>query len=179
MAAGAGKASTHPTQRHTPARGHPRAGHTIRINDPRSPGLEQWDTVFAPGARVDYSVAGGPQLKDIPYKDLVDVMRAPDGSMSGLLKWQHFQGFSTVDIEGDRAVARTQHLHTRKGGTDGQGWNLIQTGFFVDRLERRPEGWRIIHRTLEIIWMETPSPRCDEAHQPASPDAGSSPAYSP
>lgn len=117
--------------------------------------LEQWDSVFAPEARVDYSVAGGPQLKNIPYKDLVDVMRAPDGSMSGLLKWQHFQGFSTVDIDGDRAVARTQHLHTHKGGADGQGWNLIQTGFFVDRLERRPEGWRIIHRALEIIWMDT------------------------
>ena len=40
MAAGTGKASTYPTQRHTPARGHPRAGHTIRINDPRSPGLD-------------------------------------------------------------------------------------------------------------------------------------------
>jgi len=25
----------------------------------------------------------------------------------------------------------------------------------VDRLERRPEGWRIIHRTLEIAWMDT------------------------
>lgn len=117
--------------------------------------LEQWDSVFTPEARVDYSAAGGAQLKDIPYRDLVEVMRGEGGSMSGLLKWQHFQGFSTVDIDDDRAVARTQHLHTHKGSTDGQGWNLIQTGFFVDRLERRPQGWRISHRTLEIIWMDS------------------------
>ncbi|MFJ9914955.1 nuclear transport factor 2 family protein [Actinacidiphila glaucinigra] len=117
--------------------------------------LEQWDTVFAPEATVDYSAAGGPQLQDIHYRRLVDVMRGADGSMSGLLKWQHFQGFSTVAIDGDTALARTQHLHTHKGSTDGRGWNLIQTGFFVDQLVRRSEGWRIMHRTLEIIWMDT------------------------
>ncbi|MFJ8363828.1 nuclear transport factor 2 family protein [Streptomyces sp. NPDC093984] len=117
--------------------------------------LEQWDTVFAAEATVDYSAAGGSALKDIPYRRLVDVMRGADGSMSGLLKWQHFQGCSTVDIEGDTALARTQHLHTHQGSTDSRGWNLIQTGFFVDRLERRPEGWRIVRRTLEIIWMDT------------------------
>jgi hypothetical protein len=33
--------------------------------------------------------------------------------------------------------------------------NLFQTGDFVDRLERRPEGWRIVHRTPEITWMDT------------------------
>ncbi|MDX3263424.1 nuclear transport factor 2 family protein [Streptomyces sp. MI02-2A] len=117
--------------------------------------LEQWDTVFAPESTVDYSAAGGPPLKDIHYRVLVDVMRGSDGSMSGLLKWQHFQGVSAVDVDGDTAVARTQHLHTHKGGLDGQGWNLIETGFFVDRLVRRPEGWRIVHRTLEIIWMDS------------------------
>ena len=26
---------------------------------------------------------------------------------------------------------------------------------FVDELERRPEGWRIVHRALEIFWMDT------------------------
>ncbi|GHJ41677.1 nuclear transport factor 2 family protein [Streptomyces sp. TS71-3] len=117
--------------------------------------LEQWDAVFAPDATVDYSVAGDPSVKDLDYRALVEVMRGSDGSMSGLLKWQHFEGFSAVEIDGDTATARTQHMHTHKGSTDGQGWNLIETGFFVDRLERRPEGWRIAHRTLEILWMDT------------------------
>lgn len=117
--------------------------------------LEQWDQVFAPGATVDYSVTGDAALKDIGYRDLVQVMRGESGSMSGLLRWQHFQGFAAVEIDGDSATARTQHLHTHKGATDSQGWNLIQTGFFVDRLQRLPEGWRITHRRLEILWMDT------------------------
>jgi hypothetical protein len=117
--------------------------------------LDQWDTVFAPGATVDYSVTGDPSLDGIEYRKLVDVMRGTNGSMSSLQNWQHFQGFSTVEINGDTATARTQHLHTHKGNTDGTGWNLIQTGFFVDTLQRRPEGWRITHRTLEILWMDT------------------------
>jgi hypothetical protein len=40
VAAGTGKSSTHPTQRHTTGPRHPRTGHTIRINDPRSTGLD-------------------------------------------------------------------------------------------------------------------------------------------
>ncbi|WP_093786656.1 nuclear transport factor 2 family protein [Actinacidiphila guanduensis] len=117
--------------------------------------LEQWDQVFAPGATVDYSVTGDARLKDLGYRDLVQVMRGENGSMSGLLRWQHFQGSAAVEIDGDTATARTQHLHTHKGATEGRGWNLIQTGFFVDRLQRLPEGWRITHRRLEILWMDT------------------------
>jgi hypothetical protein len=41
VAAGTGKSSTHPTQRHTTCPGHPRTGHTIQINDPRSTGLAE------------------------------------------------------------------------------------------------------------------------------------------
>ncbi|MFJ1551631.1 hypothetical protein, partial [Streptomyces sp. NPDC088246] len=42
VAAGTGKTSTHPTQRHNTGPGHPRTGHAIRINDPRSPGLDPY-----------------------------------------------------------------------------------------------------------------------------------------
>ncbi|WGL51419.1 nuclear transport factor 2 family protein [Nocardioides sp. BP30] len=117
--------------------------------------LREWDAVFAPEGRADYSITGVPDLADIGYRELVDFMRRPGGSMSGLKRWQHFQAWSTVEISGDTATARTPHIHTHQGETDGQGWNLIQTGMFVDRLERRPEGWRIVHRTLEILWMDT------------------------
>ncbi|MFE5501272.1 nuclear transport factor 2 family protein [Amycolatopsis japonica] len=116
--------------------------------------LEQWDQVFAPDATVDYSAAGA-SLAGIGHRELADAMRGPNGSMNGLRRWQHFEGVSTVDIQGDTATARTPHIHTHQGETEGRGWNLIQTGFFVDHLERRPEGWRIAHRLLEITWMDT------------------------
>lgn len=116
--------------------------------------LAEWDEVFAPESTVDYSVTGAP-LTGISPRELADIMRRPGGSMSGLRAWQHFQGVPTVRIDGDTATSRTPHIHTHKGGTDAAGWNLIQTGFFVDRLERRPEGWRIVHRRLEILWMDS------------------------
>ena len=117
--------------------------------------LQQWDDVFAPSARLDYSVTGDPALSDIGFREIVEVMRKPGGSMSSLQRWQHLQTWSTVTIDGDKATARTPHIHTHAGETDGKRWNLIQTGMFVDELERLPQGWRITHRTLEILWMDS------------------------
>lgn len=76
----------------------------------------------------------------------------PRGSISGLRRWQHFEGVSTMELDGYTATAHTPHIHTHQRETGGRGWNLIQTGFFVDRLERRPEGWRIVHRRPEITF---------------------------
>jgi hypothetical protein len=117
--------------------------------------LEKWNNVFTPDGVADYRCTGVAELGDIGFRELVDFMRRPGGSMSGLQRWQHFQGWSTVTIDGDTATARTPHIHTHKGETDGRGWNLIQTGMFVDHLERGPQGWRIARRTLEILWMDT------------------------
>jgi hypothetical protein len=116
--------------------------------------------VFAPEATVDYAAAGDPPA-GVSYRELADFMRRPGGSMSTLRNWQHFEGLPTVHIDGDTATARTPHIHTHKGGTDEAGWNLIETGFFLDRLERRPEGWRIVHRRLEILWTDAfPTTTC-------------------
>ena len=121
--------------------------------------LEQWDEVFAPDATVDYSVAGGPEA-GVSYRALAEFMRgaglAGGGSMSVLRNWQHLEGVATVTIDGDRATARTPHLHTHKGRYDGtDGWNVVEAGIFHDELERRSEGWRITHRRLEIHYVDT------------------------
>lgn len=120
--------------------------------------LQQWDDVFAPDATVDYSAAGTPA--GLSYRELAEFMRGKDstggGSMGVLRNWQHLEGHSTVTIDGDTATARTPHLHTHKGRYDGtDGWNVIEAGIFHDRFERRPEGWRITHRRLEIHWLDT------------------------
>jgi hypothetical protein len=31
----------------------------------------------------------------------------------------------------------------------------MEAGIFHDRFERRPEGWRIVQRRLEIHWLDT------------------------
>ncbi len=67
----------------------------------------QWDEVFTPDGVADYSSTGVPELASIGFRELVDFMRRPGGSMSGLKRWQHFQGWATVTIDGDTATART------------------------------------------------------------------------
>ena len=115
--------------------------------------LDEWKHIFTADAKLDYSVAGAPT--SISPEQIVEIMRGPNGSMTPLKRWQHFEGVAVVEIDGDTATARTPHIHTHKGETNGQGWNLIQTGFFVDRLQRGANGWRIAERALEILWMDT------------------------
>jgi hypothetical protein len=116
--------------------------------------LEQWSTVFAPDATVDYSVAGIPA--GIGYRELAEHMRGKEpssvGTMTALRNWQHFEGVASVRVQGDVALAMTPHLHTHTGRG---AWNLMEAGIFHDRLERRAEGWRIVHRRLEIHWLDT------------------------
>jgi hypothetical protein len=116
--------------------------------------LREWRDVFTADAVLDYSAAGVPA--PLNPTQVAELMRGPGGSMSALTRWQHLQGTAviTIDGDGDGATARTPHLHTHQGETDGRGWNLMQTGFFVDRLQHRPEGWRIVERKLEILWMD-------------------------
>ena len=67
---------------------------------------------------------------------------------------QHVISNQQVRVDGDTATCRCylvgQHI---KHGTPG-GDHFIMSGTYSDRLARRPEGWRIVHRTLEILWTE-------------------------
>jgi len=60
---------------------------------------------------------------------------------------QHLIGSIAVDIDGDAAVSRAyvQARHQRVG--DYVGPIFDSNGEYLDRWERRPDGWRIVHRT--------------------------------
>jgi len=63
---------------------------------------------------------------------------------------QHLLGSMLVDLEGDRAVSRTyvQARHQRSGESAGAVFD--SNGEYVDRWERRSEGWRIVRR--DALW---------------------------
>ncbi|MET0269253.1 MAG: nuclear transport factor 2 family protein [Sphingomonas sp.] len=63
---------------------------------------------------------------------------------------QHLLGSILVDPDGDRAVSRAyvQARHQRRG--DGGGAVFDSNGEYVDRWERRAEGWRIVRR--DVSW---------------------------
>jgi 3-phenylpropionate/cinnamic acid dioxygenase small subunit len=76
------------------------------------------------------------------------------GAILRLDATQHLVGNHQVEIEGDRATCRC-HLQSQhvKAGTEG-GDNFLIGGIYLDELERRPEGWRIVRREMRQVWSD-------------------------
>lgn len=64
---------------------------------------------------------------------------------------QHLIGSIIVDVDGDSGISRAyvQARHQRAG--DAAGAVFDSCGEYVDRWERRAEGWRIVHR--HALWQ--------------------------
>jgi 3-phenylpropionate/cinnamic acid dioxygenase small subunit len=64
---------------------------------------------------------------------------------------QHLIGSITVDIEGDQAVSRAyvQARHQRRDDPTGPVFD--SNGEYIDRWERRVQGWRIVRRDAK--WL--------------------------
>ncbi len=107
---------------------------------------KQWDAlgdVFAPDIRFDY----GTGEEKAGMAALTDNMRRFLDRCGGT---QHLIGSATVDVEGDRAVSRAyvQARHQRAG--DKAGAIFDANGEYIDRWERRAQGWRIVRR--DVVW---------------------------
>ncbi len=67
---------------------------------------------------------------------------------------QHLVGNHEVVVDGDTASHRcylqAQHIRTAAIG----GPNYIVAGRYEDRLTRTAAGWRIVHRTLVVMWTD-------------------------
>jgi hypothetical protein len=118
--------------------------------------LAQWAEVFTPDAVIDASDVG--LSAETGLAEFVDFMRGKDrkgdqglGRLFG--RWQHREGYATVTVDGNTATAVSPFFHTHET-RDGNA-NVIHTGLWHDRLERRAEGWRIVHRRLEDVFFNT------------------------
>ncbi len=59
---------------------------------------------------------------------------------------QHLLGSVILEVDGDQAVSRA-YVQARHQRRDDLGGPILDTsGEYIDRWERRPEGWRIIRR---------------------------------
>jgi hypothetical protein len=107
-----------------------------------------YDTTFAPDARIDLSDFGRPACGYPEY-------RAWLASLEGvMLQAQRLAGGLRLSLEGDRARTRVPVVCHVLMQIEGQR-SLTHTGiFYDDRLERRPEGWRIVSRVEERSWSE-------------------------
>lgn len=113
---------------------------------------ELFDEVFTPDAYVDYSASGG--IKGT-YTELRDWLAE---AMSGFSAWQHLLSNFVIKIEGDEAESFTSCYNPLSANTEDGGSAVVHVGAnYTDRLRRTPQGWRIYHRTLGMVWMDDPS----------------------
>jgi hypothetical protein len=58
----------------------------------------------------------------------------------------HFLGGSSIDVEGDRAVAQTKMTISQRAPVHDVLCDVVCTGRFYDFMERRDERWGLVHR---------------------------------
>lgn len=67
---------------------------------------------------------------------------------------QHMVSNHEIRVDGDEATCRcylqAQHVRQAAAGSP----NFIVAGRYEDRLVRTPEGWRIAHRILHVMWTD-------------------------
>ena len=96
-------------------------------------------SVFHPDARLDYGeMFSGTREEFADFIGLVHrAMRAHSHHLSNI----------RITVDGDRAGSETYVLvWLRSEGSDGQLNDTVNSGRYVDRWERKRNGWRIVHR---------------------------------
>jgi hypothetical protein len=58
----------------------------------------------------------------------------------------HFQGGSSIEVAGDRAIAQTKMTISQRGDVDGVKCDVVCTGRFYDFIERRAGRWGLVLR---------------------------------
>ncbi len=110
----------------------------------------QWaglDEVFVADATATYHGIG-----DFTGRDGIrDMVRS---ALERCGRTQHLLGNYRIVVDGDKASAKC-YLQAIHIGLGDYAQNIMTVwGEYRDRLERRPEGWRIVHRELEVFKVD-------------------------
>jgi hypothetical protein len=105
------------------------------------------DQVFTPDAHIDYSVFGG------SVGDLDETKKFLAEAMPMFSTLQHMVSGTTMAIDGDAATTKTQ-CHNPMTMGDPENPDLMLCGlWYVDKLVRTADGWRIKERVEEKVYM--------------------------
>jgi len=58
----------------------------------------------------------------------------------------HFLGGTTVEVQGDRAIAQTKMTISQRGPIEGVACDVVCTGRFYDFVVRHEGQWKLLHR---------------------------------
>ena len=105
------------------------------------------DDVFTPDAHIDYSVFGG------SVGDLKSTKAFLAEAMPNFPVYQHMVSGTTITFDGDNAETKTQ-CHNPMIMSDADDPDLMVCGlWYVDKLVRTADGWRIKERVEEKVYM--------------------------
>ena len=120
------------------------------LNYARALDGKQWDSLrdcFTPDAVAVYQGVG-------ECHGVEEIIALCSSGMDFIDRTQHILSNFLVDVEGDAATSacylQAQHVRDDLPG----GSNFIMAGRYRDQFVRRPEGWRIARRELDIWWTE-------------------------
>ncbi len=106
------------------------------------------DDVFTPDAHIDYSVFGG------SVGNLAETKAFLTDAMPMFTTLQHMVSGTTIEFDGDTATTKTQ-CHNPMTMGDAENPDLMVCGlWYVDKLVRTPDGWRIKERVEEKVYMK-------------------------
>jgi 3-phenylpropionate/cinnamic acid dioxygenase small subunit len=109
---------------------------------------EMMDSVFAPGATIDYTSTGGRKGPYRPTLEWLDRALAP-----WPINLHHITNVS-IRISADRAESRCYFLAPMgRKKADGSQEVITNAGYYLDSLVRTDAGWRIQQRTCHQTIM--------------------------
>jgi ketosteroid isomerase-like protein len=104
------------------------------------------DRVFTPDAVIDYTELGGAK------GTLQETKGYLAAAMPAFTGFQHLSTTTRLDLDGDRATARTILFNPMVMQHEGEERVFFIGLWYRDQLVRTPEGWRIQHRREEKSW---------------------------
>ncbi len=112
--------------------------------------FDELDDIFTADAFIDYTCFGGPKGQ---YPEIKKFLQE---ALPGFPAYQHMIGPSRIFLEGDRARARTichNPMYVPLPTVEGEEQGRTQLSFFgiwyVDKLLRTEQGWRMTERVEE------------------------------
>ncbi|MDE2561836.1 MAG: nuclear transport factor 2 family protein [Sphingomonadales bacterium] len=98
---------------------------------------------FWPDSTTDYGIfkGGGP-----------DFVNFAQDLLTEHLSNQHIIGQHLIEVEGDRAFGEVYYYAFHCILEDGEPWDMLICGRYVDRYERRGDEWRFAHRSELVDW---------------------------
>lgn len=107
------------------------------------------DTCFLPDAQLDYTQTGG--IKG-PYAEVREWLGK---ALAAFPMTVHFISNSTVELAGDEASSRTYVINPMGFPKDDGTLHIFTVGgYYVDKLVRTVDGWRIAERLEESAFMD-------------------------